>query len=144
MQSHTALLFLGTKSTASSFRRFSCNKRVHNSAFIMGNIYKRFVHRSWTYNISPRTDGQISTRTKPSVSKRGTLISFQARHFLGFQMRHLIYHHIFQPRCRIETSQSTSRTRQQILVKLTIPIGCKLRHPLDKEWSLLVARNGQQ
>ena len=159
----------------------------------------------------------VMTWTRPSVSKRGTLISFQARHFLGFQMRHLLVvkaqesvifwkihtgftftsmlkegfpsiktrlmkkremtkrtslfdlfserpnwillvrspikrvvttshkrRTIFQPRCLIETSQSTSRTRQQILVKLTIPIGCKLRHPLDKEWSLLVARNGQR
>lgn len=159
----------------------------------------------------------VMTWTRPSVSKRGTLISFQARHFLGFQMRHLLvvkaqesviffkhtywfYFHfhvkrgfskpknsfnekrestkrtslfdlfterpkwillvrspiklvvttshkrrtIFLPRSRIETSQSTSRTRQQILVKLTIPIGCKLRHPLNKEWSFLVASNGQR
>ena len=155
------------------------------------------------------------TWTWPSVSKRGTVISFQARHLLGFQMRHLVvkakesvifwkntywfYFHfhvksglskhknsfhekketakrtshfdlfserlkwillvrsptkrvvttihktrtLFQPRSRIEISQSTSRTRQEVLMKLMIPIGCKLRHPLDKEWSLLVARTGQ-
>jgi len=27
----------------------------------MGNIYKRSVHRTRTYSISPGTDGQIST-----------------------------------------------------------------------------------
>ena len=93
MQSHTALLFLGTKSTASSFRRFSCNKQVHNSAFIMGNIYKRFVHRTWLTVFHPELTAKfrlVMTWTRPSVSKRGTLISFQARHFLGFQMRHLL------------------------------------------------------